>query len=41
MNSTNEARVMVKVVAFLAISSSLCLMLVAGDYVISKFGSGS
>jgi hypothetical protein len=38
MSSTNEARVVVKVVAFLAISSFLYFMLVAGDYVIARYG---
>jgi hypothetical protein len=41
MGSTNEARVMVKVVAFWAISGFLYLILVAGDYFIGKFGFGS
>ena len=40
MSSTNDARVMVKVVSFLAISGFLYFMLVAGDYVIARFGFG-
>jgi len=41
MSSTNKTGVMVKVVAFLAISGFLYFMLVAGDFIITRFGFGS